>query len=244
MKRSKSIQLILVSTIPFALAACDSSVQQAVRTVTDKRSFETVQSCVDSKIPADICADAYMGAMALHRKEAPTYDTQTNCEADFIAGYCAAITGGQFMPKLGGFQITSDREEVVPVAAGQANQAGSGHSGGSNDGLLTGLLLGQMMSGGGARYYSEPVYISRDSRGSFSNSTLAKQVEGGSTFSRSQQASKGGNYAQSTTKSSSMRDALSRSKSTAAVASVTRGGFGSQASARSGWGGSSGSFGG
>lgn len=241
MKRSKHIQLILLSAIPFALTACGDdpqSVEQAVRTVTDQRTFESVQSCVDSKLPADICADAFMSALALHRKQAPLYDTQTNCEADFIAGYCAPITGGQFMPKLGGFQITSEREEPIQPAG----SAGSGHSGGG-DGLLTGLLLGQMMSSGGARYYSEPIYRGRDSRGAYNSSTLAKQIELGNKFGRSQQAIKGGGYALASGKSSTVNSALGRkttvvgAKPASMNAPAARGGFGAQASARSGWGG-------
>lgn len=247
MKRSKSIQLMLVSAIPFALVACDDgqrSVQQSVRTVTDQRTFETVQSCVDSKIPADICADTFMAAMDQHKKQAPVYDTQANCEADFIPGYCAEITGGRFMPKLGGFQITSERE--VPNqpagAEGQMVQSGAGsHSGGgSNDGLLTGLLLGQMMSGGSARYYSEPVYISRDSRGDFRKSTLAKQIESGNTFSRSRQSTQGAGYS---VNSLARKSSNLNSKPVQVAAAPARGGFGGQATARSGWGGL-GSFGG
>jgi len=96
-----------------------------------------------------------------------------------------------------------------------------------------GMLVSNMVNGftgGGGRYYSQPIYQARDSRGGYQTSTLSRQIEQGKTFGNSTQArsSSTGTYSKSN---------LGRNSSVSS--SVSRGGFGSQATARSGWGGKS-----
>jgi uncharacterized protein YgiB involved in biofilm formation len=292
MKRSKGISLALVSTIPFALTACSDS-NEEVRTVSSSKTFENIQQCVDIKVPVDVCSSSYMMALNEHKKIAPTYASQDDCEGDFVKDYCVVNDAGKWMPKLGGFQITEshpvkyrkdENGNFAPVAApvqaaasgttttttGEGggttiinNNTGGGHGGGGGD-FLTGMLIGNMMSGGGHtnnHYYSEPVYRTRDSRGDFKTSTINERVQTGSTFKASEQTKSGFDY-----KQKSMTGALSgRSQPTynnsgynstsssgyssgsrsADSASISRSGFGSQASARSSWGGGgSSSFGG
>lgn len=110
-----------------------------------------------------------------------------------------------------------------------ASEANSGGSGFSGTGLLTGLLIGNMLSNNRNSYYSEPVYRYRDDRGNYASSTLNQRISKGSTFTKSNQARYGSsNY------SDSIRSA---SKPVSVASSTSRGGFGSKASARSGWGG-------
>jgi uncharacterized protein YgiB involved in biofilm formation len=169
------------------------------------------------------------------------YDNQADCDADFVADWCQQDSAGKFIPKLGGFELSADGEVTqsqVDAAKAQlpASEASSGGSGFSGTSLLTGLLIGNMLSSNRNSYNSQPVYRYRDDRGSYSSSTLGQRIAKGSTFTKSNQARYGSsNYADSI---------RSASKPVSVASSTSRGGFGSKASARSGWGGSGKSFGG
>jgi uncharacterized protein YgiB involved in biofilm formation len=201
-----------------------------------KYNFQSVQQCADEKLPVDVCSDAYMSAMAEHRRIAPVYDSQADCDADFVADWCQQDSAGKFIPKLGGFELTADgqvTQSQVDAAQAQlpASQANTGGSGFSTSSLLTGLLIGNMLSNNRNSYYSQPVYRYRDNRGNYGTSTLNQRIANGSTFNRSNQAKYGGSYTNSISKSAS--------KPVSVSSSTSRGGFGSKASARSGWGGGS-----
>lgn len=123
MKRSRHVTLALVSTIPFALSACDSG--EKTQTVTNSKTFENIQACVDAKVPVEVCSNSYIMALNEHKKTAPTYTSEDDCEADFVKDYCVQnAADNQWMPKLGGFQITeshdvkyrkNDEGQYVPV---------------------------------------------------------------------------------------------------------------------------------
>lgn len=232
MKRSKCVQLSLSAAVALAISGCQAPEQQYTLNKTFK--FDTVQQCVDQKVPVDVCSDAYMSALAEHRRIAPTYNSQAECDADFVENYCKADSTGKFTPPLSGFQLSASGE----VSQSQLDQAqaapGGSHSGGSgvND-VVMGMLIGNMLSNNGGRYYSEPVYRYRDDRNSYGSSTLARRIETGTTFKNSTQAKSGVAYS---TKSSSLKPTIS-TKPVAVKTVTSRGGFGSQASARSGWGG-------
>ncbi|MFP3850993.1 DUF1190 domain-containing protein [Pseudomonas sp. W5-01] len=234
--RRSSLKLVLASTLPLAISACSKS--DTVE-VSAQQTYPSVQACVDQKVPVDICSDAYMSALAEHRRVAPTYDDKTACEADFVPDYCQQNADGKFTPKLGGFQLEVSGElpkSQVDAAKAQADQYGGGGGGGFGSGVngfLMGMLVSNMVNGftgGGGRYYAQPIYQERDSRGGYGYSTLSRQIERGKTFGNSTQArsSSTGTYSKST---------LGRNSSVSS--SVSRGGFGSQATARSGWGGKS-----
>ncbi|QGA52301.1 DUF1190 domain-containing protein [Pseudomonas brassicacearum] len=233
MKRSKYVQLSLAASVALAISGCGPT--EKTYKLQKKYNFQSVQQCVDEKLPVDICADAYMSAMSEHRRIAPTYVSQADCDADFVPDWCQQDSSGQFIPKLGGFELSADGEVTqsqVDAARAQlpASEANVGGSGFGN--LLTGMLIGNMLSGNRNSYYSEPVYRYRDDRGNFGSSTLSQRVSRGSTFTKSNQARYG-----------SYTDSIKTSKPMSVASSTSRGGFGSKSSARSGWGGSS-SFGG
>jgi len=234
MKRSKYVQLSLAASVAMAISGCGPT--EKTYPVQKQYNFQSVQQCADEKLPVDVCSDAYMSAMAEHRRIAPVYDSQADCDADFVADWCQQDSAGKFIPKLGGFELTADgqvTQSQVDAAKAQlpASEANTGGSGFSTTSLLTGLLIGNMLSNNRNSYYSKPVYRYRDSRGNYSNSTLNQRIASGSTFSRSNQAKYGGGYSTSISKSAS--------KPISAASSTSRGGFGSKASARSGWGGGS-----
>ncbi|AVU75026.1 DUF1190 domain-containing protein [Pseudomonas sp. Fig-3] len=232
MKRSKYVQLSLAASVAMAISGCGPT--EKTYPVQKKYNFQSVQQCADEKLPVDVCSDAYMTAMAEHRRIAPTYSNQADCDADFVADWCQQDSTGQFIPRLGGFELTADGQVTqaqvdaakAQLPASEANAQGSGFSGTS---LLTGLLIGNMLSSNRNSYYSQPVYRYRDDRGNYASSTLAQRISKGSTFTKSNQA-RYGNYTDTV---------RSASKPISVASSTSRGGFGSKASARSGWGGSS-----
>lgn len=237
MRARSSIHLVLAGTLPLALAGCSKPDDTVAYSV--KNSYKSVQECTDAKVPVDVCSDAYIQALSEHRKTAPTYDDQASCDADFVEGYCQATSDGKFMPKMGGFELALSGQ--VPKAELEQAQAQAGQSAGqgggwNTNGLLTGLLIGHMISGiGNNRYYSQPVYDTRDSRGAYGSSTLARQIEQGKTFGRSNQARSSGTGSYPP---SSLGRSLGGSGGNVS-STISRGGFGQQATARSGWGGKS-----
>ncbi|WP_413792823.1 MULTISPECIES: DUF1190 domain-containing protein [unclassified Pseudomonas] len=229
MKRSKYVQLSLAASVALAISGCGPT--EKTYKLQKKYNFQSVQQCVDEKLPVDICSNAYMTALSEHRRIAPVYDSQADCDADFVPDWCQQDSAGKFIPKLGGFELSADGEVTqseVDAARAQlpASEANVGGSGFGN--LLTGMLIGNMLSGHRSSYYSEPVYRYRDDRGNFGSSTLNQRVSSGSTFTKSNQARYG-----------SYTDSVKSSKAISVASSTSRGGFGSQSSARSGWGGSS-----
>lgn len=231
MKRSKYVQLSLAAAVSVAIAGCG---EDPTVVASQKFTFQTMKECVDAKLPTDVCADAYMAAMAEHRRVAPAYANQTDCEADFVEGYCEVDSKGQYLPRLGGFELTATGSfSQSQVDQAQASSGGGASSGGSN--FLTGLLIGNLLSNRGGNYYSEPVYRYRDSRGAYSTSTLGRRIETGSTFKK---AVTPGSRPYATSVYSPP------AKKVNVQAAVNRGGFGSKSAAKSGWGGGSRSFGG
>lgn len=230
MKRSKYVQLSLAASVAVAISGCGPS--EKTYTIDQKFNFQSVQECVDQKFPVNVCSAAYMSAITEHRRLAPLYDSKADCDADFVADWCQQDSTGKFIPKLGGFELAANGEVTqsqldAVKAQAPTSEASSGFgSGGMVNGLLAGMLISNMLNSNRGSYYSEPVYRYRDSRGSYANSTLSKRIESGTTFTKSNQAKYGSGYNSSTFQSSS------------AKAATSRGGFGSQASARSGWGGS------
>ncbi|CAM3508812.1 hypothetical protein BZK31_27005 [Pseudomonas floridensis] len=252
--RRSSVKWVLASTLPLAISGCGAA--DDAPNFQAKASFKTVQECTDAKIPVDVCSDAYMKALSDHRTIAPVYDDKASCDADFIPDYCQVTSDGKYTPKMGGFELGFEGN-VPKEALDRANQevaqaAPAGMSG--TTGLLTGLLIGNLMSngfGGGSRYYSQPIYQTRDDRSSgtygYYGSSLPSQMERGKTFGKSTQARSGSGSYGTSTLGRSLGGSGSGSGSSVS-STISRGGFGSQASARSGWGGksssSSSSFGG
>lgn len=223
-KSNQHITLALVSTIPFFLAACDNTPEEQTRTVTNKKVFNSVQDCVDNKVPQAICQNSFIQANNEHLKVAPTYKSEDDCEAVFMKDQCAVNLDNLWAPKLAGFEITESHIERVnggnvvqsttpqaaPVGTTQAPATTGGTTvinnttgGGSSDGFVTGLLIGNMMGNSGPNYYSQPVYVERTSRGDYTKSTISERVNRGESFAKSTQAAQGWDY-----KQKSMSDAL------------------------------------
>ncbi len=252
MRPRSSAKLLLASALPLAISGCSDPEQTVSYSL--KNNFKNVQACVDASFPTDVCSDAYIQAMVDHRRVAPVYDERAACDADFVEGYCQPTSDGKFIPQMAGFELAmsadvpkADLEQAQQLAQQQAQQSGATGSTLTSmaTGALAGMLIGQAMNSNRApRYQSQPVYQSRDNRGSYQTSTLSRQIEQGKTFSRSTQAREdsSGSYSGSTLgRSLGGSSASSRSSSynSSVGSTVSRGGFGQQATARSGWGGKS-----
>ncbi|MFK4132156.1 DUF1190 domain-containing protein [Pseudomonas luteola] len=168
MKKSKAIQLILMGAMPVAIVGCGDD-KTEVRSVKKTDRFDNVKACVDSGINTDICTQSYMVALKNHKEIAPLFENKESCEADFMPDYCVATDDGKFMPKMTGFSLTSEKRQIVDRSTGQPVVTQNTDS----NGFITGMLLGNLMSGnGGTTYVSDPVYRHRDSQGNSSYNTL------------------------------------------------------------------------
>ena len=219
MKRSKYVQLSLAASVAMAISGQATAADQP-------RNFQNMEQCVDAEVAADVCTNAYVAALTEHRRIAPAYDSKTKCDADFAADWCQKNSDGRFVPKLGGFKVPQDGEPAqnldtianAQMPAGNAtaqNVQSTSHvsSGGGGNGWLTGWLIGNAMSNNAER----TVYRDRETRQPYNTSTQYRRAE---TTTRSQT-----DYESS------------KSKPVNVASSTSRGGFGSQSSARSGWGG-------
>ena len=66
MKRSKYVQLSLAASVAMAISGCGPT--EKTYDLQKKYNFQSVQQCADEKLPVDVCSDAYMTAMAEHRR--------------------------------------------------------------------------------------------------------------------------------------------------------------------------------
>ncbi|WP_338800117.1 DUF1190 domain-containing protein [Pseudomonas sp. RSB 5.4] len=222
MKRSKYVQLSLAASVALAISG-----EVAAQ---DQQRFQTVEECVGAEVAADVCSNAYVAALTEHRRIAPAYDDKAKCDADFAADWCQKNSDGRFVPKLGGFKVPQSGEAPqdlnaianAQMPAGEAAAAQnaqstfhSSGSGGAGNGWLTGWLIGNAMSNNANR----TVYRDRDTRQTYNTSAQYRKIESAPA-----------------TRTDTRYD-NSRSKPVNVASSTSRGGFGSQSSARSGWGG-------
>lgn len=219
MKRSKYVQLSLAASVALAISGEVAAQEQ--------QRFQSVEECVGAEVAADVCSNAYVAALTEHRRIAPAYDDKAKCDADFAADWCQKNSDGRFVPKLGGFKVPQNGEAPqdlnaianAQMPAGEAaaaqNAQSTSHSssGGGGNGWLTGWLIGNAMSNNANR----TVYRDRDTRQTYNTSTQYRKIESAPRSQPDYESSK--------------------SKPVNVASSTSRGGFGSQSSARSGWGG-------
>ncbi|KTT03769.1 hypothetical protein SB14R_03225 [Pseudomonas oryzihabitans] len=255
MKRSSHVQLSLLAVAVVSVSGCD--VPEKDKYLNETASFDSVQQCVDARIPQNICAESYMDALAEYKQRvySYSYETQAQCEENFVAGYCELTDTGRFAPKFGGFQITVRGLATSSQVAAAHAEAANGSSTSSNNGLLTGLLIGTLLNNGNSRL-STPVFRYRTDRGAFASSSLNSRMDTGSSFSNSNQARTSNAYtapaprvsssytsATPASRSSDTSGLFGRRSSINTAKATSRGGFGGSAVARAS-GFSGGSFGG
>ncbi|HTV50825.1 MAG TPA: DUF1190 domain-containing protein [Steroidobacteraceae bacterium] len=105
MKRSRSIELALMGSVPLLLAACDPPAAEQQSALL----YQNLQQCVSAgQVSADVCAKAYADAVQAQVRDAPRFDSRGECEAQFGYDQCHSVTsssGHWFMPALAGFLV-------------------------------------------------------------------------------------------------------------------------------------------
>jgi uncharacterized protein YgiB involved in biofilm formation len=109
MKRSRSIQLVLMGTAPLLLSACDNPAPPAPPRPQTTLAYQGLTQCIsDAKVSADICEKAYADAVQAQYRDGPRFDSLADCESQYGYDQCHHIqtsSGGWFMPALAGFMI-------------------------------------------------------------------------------------------------------------------------------------------
>ncbi|MGO4916128.1 DUF1190 domain-containing protein [Pseudogemmobacter sp. W21_MBD1_M6] len=141
-KRSQRVALCIVGAAAFALAGCREE-------EVDAQAFPDLQSCKSAaatgatNFSAIDCEAAYQEVQKIHVESAPRYDSLQVCEQEHGVGSCG------------------DEQ--------QASGGGGGGGGGIFMPLLTGYLIGNMLSRGVGSTVGQPLY--RKAGGQFTNAT-------------------------------------------------------------------------
>lgn len=194
MKRSKKAALVLmVPATTFLLAGCVEEPEQAM-------VYNSPSDCSAGGFNStEACIADYETAQAMHPQVAPKYLSQAECEIDFGAEQCEkapqqTTSGGSvFMPMMMGYMMGS----MLNRSQG---------AGGQN--------FQQTSSGGKSNIPTQPLYKSRDDRGTFRTATNKSVAKGTGLVS---------------VKPSQLKPQAGQL--------VRRGGFGQQAARRSSFGG-------
>ncbi|AZS49715.1 DUF1190 domain-containing protein [Entomomonas moraniae] len=120
MKRSKAVQLLLISATPFYLTACNQQ-EHNLKTVTEVKNYKDLQDCLDDKQNPLVCSKAYTAVKDLEKKNPLIYDSKENCLKDFDDDLCVDDTNStssgstthRTYARSSGFQLSSTREIVV-----------------------------------------------------------------------------------------------------------------------------------
>ncbi|QXH53229.1 DUF1190 domain-containing protein [Pseudomonas fakonensis] len=246
--RKSPVKLVLASSLPLALSACGPS--EPTYTVTQRVNYDDLAACVADQVPQKDCEQAYKQAYTEYLHGEPLFASLSACEAEFSAGGCT-FKAGYYRPLMSGFELETSGE-VTESQLAKANNGQANLSGSMATGVLAGLLLSQVLPGD-RHYRAQPLYNYSAGgksyrRGLFSQRyaiqrDLQQEQQGSSGSSGGGSYGGGGSSSSNTTSSSSRWGSSSREQSRTTVSSsISRGGFGSQATARGGWGGRSGSF--
>src|SRR5690242_7087925 len=97
MKRSRTIELALMGTVPFLAAGC---AQPSAPPAQNALLYQNLQQCVrEGKVSPEVCAQAYADAIQNQYREAPRFDSLAQCEAQFGYDQChpvARASGGSW----------------------------------------------------------------------------------------------------------------------------------------------------
>ena len=181
MKRSRSIELVLMGTMPFLLSACDDGSAQQPQSF----AYQGLQQCInDGKVSADVCEKAYADAVQAQYRDGPRYNTLGECQAQFGSDQCRPVqtsSGSWFMPALAGFMIgrALDHNYQPGYAAGSfGGSFGQPLYRSRGDRAEWRTASGERF-GAGARGPAGPSVAETLSRGGFGSSSAARASWGG-----------------------------------------------------------------
>lgn len=217
MRPRSSLTLVLTGTLPLALSGCNPAqapvpVDTTVKLLV-KSTFATLRECAISQIPMEVCSLAKSNALYVHGQNTPLSNIETGAQTNAQRGDCQDAEQQTSNVQEQGFELiiagSVPRTEFYKI----------------RETLLTAgavrteqavskeaeLVLASLLSGGeSTKFYSQPVYGTCNSQRMSSSPRLIRSFTNGSLISRPSTAS-----------------------------TISRGGFGDQAKARSGWSGSS-----
>ncbi|WP_369990587.1 DUF1190 domain-containing protein [Pseudomonas xanthosomatis] len=231
--RKSPVKLVLASSLPLALSACGPS--EPTYTVTQRVNYDDLAACVADQVPQKDCEQAYKQAYAEYLHSEPLFASLSACEAEFSAGGCT-LKAGYYRPLMSGFELETSGE-VTESQLARANNGQGNLSGSMATGVLAGMLLSQVLPGD-RHYRSQPLYNYRASNQGFRRGPLSQRF----AIQRDPQREQQGSSLSSGGGGGSWGGGGREPSRSAVSSSISRGGFGSQATARSGWGGRSGSF--
>lgn len=172
MKRSTSIRLIALGSLPLALAACDSD-RSATRVVSEVKRYQDVDSCALAGVSRSVCDNAWNVARQHHDANAPRFTRLEDCLASFEQ--CEPGQGASFhMPRMQGFALTTERQvydDGLNQTSSTTSSAVYGGGGGRYDYVNV-----------EPRYLSEAIYHEREGREGFRASSLTDQVNSGNQY--------------------------------------------------------------
>lgn len=215
MRRRSQVGLVLAGTLPFVLAGCGDSAPDTY-TFNKAMTFQSVEQCMQTGVPTQTCADAFIKAKNDYNRITPDYDSKEACENEFVPDYCDVASEEDkpiWRPRMNGFSLSVEgelTEAQVTQAKKEAAASGQGNDGQLLEGILLGYLLKSSMQGSLLYGPAQPTYLVRDpvaqqsqpttSTGStFGNSYSSSHYTGGGVRSSTlgEQVERGQNYSQS-----------------------------------------------
>ena len=119
MKRSRKASLVMMSTVPFLLAACENSERALV--------YRTLSECQrDQVLTTEECETRFANAGYESGRVAPRYRTVSDCEADFGPQSCHA-SGAYFSPLMRGVLIKDPRPDPKQEEESSGTNGGGGY---------------------------------------------------------------------------------------------------------------------
>lgn len=171
MKRSKSIRLIALGSLPLALAACDND-RSATRVISEVTRYQSVDSCAQAGVQRSVCGSAWEVARQHHDANAPRFTRLEDCLASFEQ--CEPGQDASFhMPRMEGFALTTERQVYDDWQSQQSSGTSSGSYGASGRYDYVNVE---------PRYLAEAIYHERDGRDGFKASSLTDQVNSGNQY--------------------------------------------------------------
>lgn len=171
MKRSKSIRLIALGSLPLALAACDND-RSATRVISEVTRYQNVDRCAQAGVQRSVCDNAWEVARQHHDANAPRFVRLEDCLASFEQ--CEPGQGATFhVPRMQGFALTTERQVYDDGLNQQSGSSASGGYGGSGRYDYVNV---------DPRYLTEAIYHEREGRDGFKASSLTDQVNSGNQY--------------------------------------------------------------
>ncbi|MDD1012251.1 DUF1190 domain-containing protein [Pseudomonas rubra] len=163
MKRSKTIRLVALGSLPLVLSACGD---RPTKIVSETKRYQDVDYCVMDGKPRQVCQQAWVAAQNHHAANVPRFLTAEACEAVYFKCDFRRYANN-YIPPMEGFALTTERQ----VYADEEQDSSSSSSGGSGGGRGY-----YEYTDTDPRYSSEAIYHERDGRNAFKVSTLTEQV--------------------------------------------------------------------